>query len=236
MGNFTIRVSEIIDLGETIFLPATDANRYPIFDEAYRADFEKKIIDHYMNYEIGQETIGMWRFALNRKMREIMPYYNQLYKSTLLTIDPLATVNYSDDATTHNTGSATTDSTGTNSSTTNSQSRGVTSETPQTLLSGNEDYASGATDAVGQTTVTGTSGNNATQNSSGDGTISRNVTGSQGHQATLLMQYRKSLLNIDMNVISELESLFMMVWDNGDEFTRSEGFSYVTPFGWFGSL
>lgn len=221
MSTFTIRLSEIVDSEIAIFLTSAD-EKYPIFSETHRPILNKKIIDHYMNYEIGHETVGMFRFALNRKMREIMPYYNQLYTSTLLEIDPLATVNYTEAGTTENEGTASSTSAGTNESTTNSKSRSVSSETPQTHLSGNEDYATGATDSIGESTVNGSSDGTASQTTNANGTVSRNVTGSQGHQATLLMQYRKSLLNIDMNVIAELGSLFMAVWDNGDEFAATE--------------
>jgi hypothetical protein len=236
MGTFTVSLREMIDMDEPIFL-SDEANKYPIFDEDYRPLLNRKIIDHYMMYEIGHETMGQFRFALNRKMREIMPYYNQLYKTVQNEIDPFKTMDYSDDSISHQTGEATSTSTGTSESDTDSKSRAVSSDTPQTQLSGNEDYASSMADSAGTTNVNGSSTSDASQSNTGDGTLSRSVTGSQGHQATLMMQYRKSLLNIDMNVISELESLFMALWDNGDEFhTTSLRGGYPYGFGWFGSL
>lgn len=54
---------------------------YPIFDETYRPILNKKIRDHYLFCEIGLETPALFTHFLNRKMSEIMPYYNQLYKS-----------------------------------------------------------------------------------------------------------------------------------------------------------
>lgn len=62
---------------------------YPIFDEAYRATLEKKILKHYYTREICCETVGLWKLFLNRKMNEIMPYYNQLYKSALIEFNPM---------------------------------------------------------------------------------------------------------------------------------------------------
>ena len=62
---------------------------YPIFDEAYRHALNVKIIKHYYLREIGQETAALWKFFLQRKMQEIMPYYNQLYLSELLEFNPL---------------------------------------------------------------------------------------------------------------------------------------------------
>ena len=70
---------------------------YPIFDEAYRATLEKKILKHYYTREICCETVGLWKLFLNRKMNEIMPYYNQLYKSALIEFNPLYDVDLTTD-------------------------------------------------------------------------------------------------------------------------------------------
>ena len=70
---------------------------YPIFDEAYRATLEKKILKHYYTREICCETVGLWKLFLNCKMNEIMPYYNQLYKSALIEFNPLYDVDLTTD-------------------------------------------------------------------------------------------------------------------------------------------
>lgn len=62
---------------------------YPIFDENYRKVLNKKILLHYYTREIGTETVGLWKLRLKTKMGEIMPYYNQMYKSELLEFNPL---------------------------------------------------------------------------------------------------------------------------------------------------
>lgn len=61
---------------------------FPIFDEAYRSVLETKILKHYYTREIGMETVGLWKHFLDMRMNEIMPYYNQLYKSELLEFNP----------------------------------------------------------------------------------------------------------------------------------------------------
>lgn len=68
---------------------------YPIFDENYRKVLNKKILLHYYTREIGTETVGLWKLRLKTKMGEIMPYYNQMYKSELLDFNPLYDVDYS---------------------------------------------------------------------------------------------------------------------------------------------
>lgn len=65
---------------------------YPIFDENYRELLNQKIINHYYFREIGMETAELFKRYLNQTMREIMPYYNQLYKSELLEFNPFYNV------------------------------------------------------------------------------------------------------------------------------------------------
>ena len=64
------------------------------FDEDYRQGLCCKILKHYYLREIGAETVGVWKLWMNTKLEEIMPYYNLLYKSALLDINPLLDVDY----------------------------------------------------------------------------------------------------------------------------------------------
>ena len=59
------------------------------FDEQYRSVLCQKILKHYYTREIGLETVGLWQLFMNRKLEEIMPYYNQLYESELIQFDPM---------------------------------------------------------------------------------------------------------------------------------------------------
>lgn len=61
---------------------------YELFDENYKNVLETKIIRHYYFNELGQETYGRWKFALENKINEIMPYYNLLYKTATYEFDP----------------------------------------------------------------------------------------------------------------------------------------------------
>lgn len=65
---------------------------YPIFDENYREHLNRKIINHYYFREIGFETAELFKRYLNNTMNEIMPYYNQLFKSELLEFNPFYNV------------------------------------------------------------------------------------------------------------------------------------------------
>lgn len=67
----------------------------PFFDESYRGVLCQKILKHYYLREICCETFGVWKLWMNERLEMIMPYYNQLYKSTLIKFDPLNDVNLS---------------------------------------------------------------------------------------------------------------------------------------------
>jgi hypothetical protein len=62
---------------------------FPIFDENYRLPLEKKILLHYYTREISEETVGLWKLRLNQRLNDIMPKYNQLYKSELYEFNPM---------------------------------------------------------------------------------------------------------------------------------------------------
>lgn len=70
---------------------------FPIFDESYRNVLETKILKHYYTREIGLETVGLWKLKLDTKLNEIMPFYNQLYRSELIEFNPMYDVDLTRD-------------------------------------------------------------------------------------------------------------------------------------------
>ena len=66
---------------------------YPLWDNSYKPVLEGKILRHFYTREIAFETYGLWKFKLATKLQEIMPYYNQLYETTVLEFNPLYDVN-----------------------------------------------------------------------------------------------------------------------------------------------
>ena len=217
----TIRLIDLIDSGFDLGMTSDD---YPIHSEAHRADLNTRIIDHYALYEIGHETPEMFRFALNRKLREIMPYYNKLYESEKIQFDPLTTMDFTDDTTSDSTSNSNSSQTSHNTNDVASKSRTVSSELPQVELSPNEDYASSAADSNSDTTTTGDGTASSTDTGTVNGTVSHATKGRQGPAASLLMNYRNSLLNIDMMVVQECAELFMGVVQTSDDYTTSERF------------
>ena len=78
--------------------------QYPIFDEEYRRSLEIKILRHYYTREISEETVGLWKLRLEDRLNLIMPYYNKLYSSELITFNPMHDVNVTRDHQRDNTG------------------------------------------------------------------------------------------------------------------------------------
>lgn len=209
---------------------------YPIFDEEYRGVLETKILKHYYTREICAETVGLWKLWLDTKMNEIMPYYNELYKSTLYEFDPYNDVDITTTRTDKNFGVAngkedtdrtnkgkTTNNSSTNDNGTNWQ---YYSDTPQGSV-GNLDSLSYLTNAT-KNTNNGTTSTETTANYEDNGKDKKehsnefsnteeyieHIIGKRGSTSysVELKQFRETILNIDMMIIDELGDLFMNLW------------------------
>lgn len=192
---------------------------YPIFDESHRIPLNQLIIDEYINREIGLETVPLFIHRLRLKMRQIMPYYNQLYATEqMLAGKELATFDLTTTRADSSTENGTTHASGDANTTSGAGARNVNSETPETPLSGDEDYATSLMDANSTATSDTTSTQDTTNSTTGTLNGSTTVTGFQGAAADLLTKYRATLLNIDMMVLPNLNELFMLVRGNGAEY------------------
>jgi hypothetical protein len=229
MSAFTMPLKELLDQ-EGGILEADNAydgrviglGDYPIFDEAYRDHLNRKIIEHFWNREIGQESASLFTFALQRKMNEIMPLMNQHYVLSQMKIDPLSTIDIK--TVVSRTGNSETTGTTDSTSDSSSGSRTVNSDTPQNTLSENGDYATSMSDANSKGTATSNSTTDSTVKNTEDGNTE--MSGYSGHQAALIFEMRRTLVNVDMMVIDRLEELFMGVWDNGDEYFARESYYF----------
>ena len=86
---------------------------FPIYDENYRNVLETKIVKHFYTREIGYETVGRWKLALDERLNIIMPYYNERYKSTLFDFNPMYDVDLTTDHSKGNEGNSENTNTGT---------------------------------------------------------------------------------------------------------------------------
>lgn len=225
MPSFTMELWRVLDLKpdavpEDVWLGLDD---YPLFEGDYRPELNRKIKNHFMYQEIGHETVEQFTFSMRRKMHEIMPVFNELYMTTKLKFDPLSTM----DIKTVATGTQAQTSEGVTSSDTESDidanARNVSSSFPQTQLAGNKDYATSGADSNSQTKTTGNVNEETSAESSATNESESRTTGYQGIPAQLIQAYRAAILNVDMLVIGELDELFMAVWNNADEYSRTKG-------------
>ena len=122
---------------------------YPIYKEEYRSNLNDKIIEHFYFREIGVEVPQLFKKFLNRKMSEIMPYYNQLYKSADIEFNPLWNVELHEtfSHSVKNTGLATTEN---NSETTNEVTN-ILTESNESTLSNTETTQNNSTNTLSLT-------------------------------------------------------------------------------------
>nr|DAN45919.1 MAG TPA: Lower collar protein [Caudoviricetes sp.] len=211
MSNYTIELRKI---KESLIDDAL--SNYSIFSEEYRKTLNTKIKQHFWYNEIAHESVDQFLFQLRVKMNEIMPYYNQMYEAELIKRDPYLTMRVRSTNRSSGNARSTTSSMehGTSSSSTDAKSRAVQSDTPQVMLSGNGDYATGAADSTSLTGVKSESDGTGSQTStsSSDGTGESSQEGFSGSMASLIQAHRDAIVNVDMMVIAQLEPLFMYVW------------------------
>lgn len=164
---------------------------YPIFDPEYRNVLEPKILKHFYTRELALETVGLWKLRLDAKMNEIMPFYNQLYKSQLLDFNPLYDVDLTRTSNRQidGTGTNTTDATGTGSVVADASQtvEGNTSDvTDANTILHEVETGSGKTDKNGSVHDNEKWTENTTKDlqttSSGDGTTTS--TGGEAHTGT----------------------------------------------------
>lgn len=199
-------------------------DNYEIFDESYREKLNSRIKREFWLNEIAHETVDIFIWRLELRMDLIMPRYNRMYLAELQNTDPLdggassnRTRQWGDSS---NDGTNTSASNGTGSG--SSKGRTVASDTPQTRLAGNGDYASSLSDATSENSNKSTSTSSGSTNSRSHYDNNQSSESSQrGSKAQMIAQYRQTLINVDNFVIEELRDLFLGVWDLDHPLTHS---------------
>ena len=203
--------------------------------------FEQKLLDHYRFRQIGQETPARWLHFFRSRLREVMPYYIQLYNSEKLFYsieDPLESYNLTETLTINrrNEGSSSGTVDGSQSSETTSEQHDTTQETerlerrfsntPQNSIDNLNDYLTEAeinsnTSDTGHDNDTTSTGEitTSTQTSSESSDTSEEThelvrRGNIGVQplGEEIKKLRASFLNIDMMVIGEFKDLFLLIY------------------------
>lgn len=188
--------SELVWAREEPPTPELGADMYlsnlPIFDDAYRPVILSHILDRYRTRRLGYNTPGEWMLAFRRWGNLNMTVPNRRYRSTAVAL-PLDDRDETDavEATSHG--------------------LDIGSDFPQSIIGGDTDYASAATD----------------RRTANNSTLRR--TGRSTSIMELLDAQRRAFVNVDEEVLSGLDSLFLGVFDHG-EGMRPEG-DYGYPWG-----
>lgn len=238
-GEYTETLGNLIALGyDTDDKLHLSVDYYPIYDENHRAELNEKIIRHYALREIGQETAQQFIFYLGMTMAEIMPYFNERYKTLDMEYNPLQSVDMTTDSEngsesqSSSKASSTQDSTSSsssksdNASTTTSKS--FDSDVPQTGVVGDfARYASHANesqaDSSGTASSSQDSASHATSHSATDyqhdasnSKGKSHVSGRSQSAMSLVQEYRNAIINVDMEIVRSLEPCFMQLWGSYD--------------------
>ena len=202
MSKYTTTIKTLIDNNFDFKMTS-----YPIFDENYRETLNQKILSHYYENEIGFETASLFRFYLNNKLNEIMPYYNELYNNQIKLLNKLdknvdLTETFKRDSKTNTTSKSNSKNNGKN----------VFLDTPQgNLYKGDidsTDYATSVTwnknDIDDTSDATGTGLENYIKTIIGNNGSKYNI--------EVLKDIKDNIMNIDLMIINELNDLFMGIF------------------------
>lgn len=193
----TLELRELVESGVNVW-----AFDYPSYYKGEaKKEFERKVLEHFWFRQIGQETPGRWLHYFRTRMREIMPYYIQLYESVDLMKsvgDPFEAYNLTETMKQKTTdkGKAETVSDGLNKH----------SETPEGEIENLDKYLTTADQSGGKATATNDNQNVLEYEMTRRGNIGVQPLGQE------VNVYRSALLNVDMQVIEELNDLFLGVY------------------------
>lgn len=202
-----------------------------------RAKLNEKLLNHYKYREIGFETVGRFLDELEITMIEIMPRYNELFKTVEImaelpspfdNVDVVETFKQKAEGSSSNTGESENKNTGTSSSNQKTNSKTIESDTPQDSLSlgakdiNSVDYAStaGWSESEGNG---GTSHEDNVRSSSSGASESESIVehtltkkGNQGVNtyAHDMNEFRTSIIDVVDAIINDerINELFMIVY------------------------
>lgn len=187
----TITLDQLLAGG---FCPWDRDDPFPIWLEAHRPELEKKIVDHYRFRQIGFETPGRFKFELNKLLREKMPYYIKIWKTTKYVYNPIENYNMQEGATDKSTGS--TEGTGENLNRYSDTPQGSVDRLDNYLTSATKDESKHGEKTAGETKHEAWRHGNI------------GVTTTQ----QMIEQERKATIDVDMMIVDECKVLFLGVY------------------------
>lgn len=228
-GKYTIMLRDVVRLGYQLF----DENYLCIYtNPVERAAFEDVIYKHFYARQIGFETIDRFLLEFNNALNLAYPLMKQKLESSEAyttyigkegafnnySMTESESVGRAESATSSMTGASSGTSSDTvNRSSTTSNLAGAIPSTPYLNLDTYADSASRDTSTGTDTeNITNSTTDNQTLNNTASGTEQRNLTrvGNIGTMtaADVLSKWRAVMLNINMEYVKMLESLFLQIF------------------------
>ena len=184
---------------------------YNLYDNDLKPWFEEKFYHHFMFYEIGFDTIGMFKQRLMSKLNDIFPYYKQLYETEIRTkgIDFMLNKDLKESYVRE----LTSNSNSNQESNVTSNSLSTAGQLTPSLIANSQKI-----DKFMDSAQKDNSSSNSTSTGESNGNSREEYTlTSQGNigitsSAELLAKWRETLLNIDLMIFEECNDLFMQIF------------------------
>ena len=184
---------------------------YNLYDNDLKPWFEEKFFQHFMFYEIGFDSVAMFKQRLMSKLNDIFPYYKQLYETEIAckNIDFMLNKDLKESYVRELTSNSN------SSQESNATSNGLSTAgqlTPSLISNSQKIDKFMDTAQKDESTSNSTATGESTGNSKEEYTLT-----SQGNigitsSAELLDKWRQVLLNIDLMIFEECNDLFMQIF------------------------
>ena len=197
MAQYTIELRKIVS-SRDIF----KSIEYDLYNNELKPIFEDKFIKRFYFREIGVETVSRFLINLEQTLNEIMPYYKQLYDTTLLEYDILNNNEVIEEITREILKADKSLVFGSNTST------GMSFDTPITSTNSYRSKPSFINEGVDSVDTKNQSEGNTTEN------FTRKFKNNQSNvsKQDLIRKQRELIINIDKMILDDLEVLFMQVF------------------------
>ena len=184
---------------------------YNLYDNDLKPWFEEKFFQHFMFYEIGFDSVAMFKQRLMSKLNDIFPYYKQLYETEIRTKD----IDFMLNKDLKESYIRELSSNSNSSQESNATSNGLSTAgqlTPSLIANSQKIDKFMDTAQKDKATSNSTSSGETTGNSKEKYSLL-----SQGNigitsSAELLAKWREVLLNIDLMIFEECNDLFMQIF------------------------
>ena len=184
---------------------------YNLYNNDLKPWFEEKFYQHFMFYEIGFDTIGMFKQRLMSKLNDIFPYYKQLYETEIRSkgIDFMLNKDLKESYVRE----LTSNSNSNQESNVTSNSLSTAGQLTPSLIANSQKI-----DKFMDSAQKDNSSSNSTSTGESNGNSKEEYTlTSQGNigitsSAELLTKWRETILNIDLMIFEECNDLFMQIF------------------------